>query len=57
MSVNFTELSDDEFYRCLFEANETLLRIYFEHQRDRYTEQARKLYFERDVAFRGFRQT
>src|SRR4030042_2752179 len=32
LSVNFTDLSDDEFYRVLFEANKTLLENYYKHQ-------------------------
>ena len=57
MSVNFTRLSDEEYYRVLFEANKTLLENYYKHQNENAIETARKLYFEHDATFRGFRQT
>jgi len=57
LSVNFTDLSDDEFYRVLFEANKTLLENYYQHQLESMTCVAEKLYFQRDASFRGFRQT
>ena len=57
MSVNFTELSDEEFYRCLFEANRTLLTNYYTHLMDRQIAVAERLYLQRDAAFRGFRTT
>jgi anaerobic magnesium-protoporphyrin IX monomethyl ester cyclase len=57
LSVNFTSVSDDEFHRLLFNANKTLLENYFKDQLDRAIESARKLYLEKDVNFRGFRQT
>ncbi len=55
-TVNFTELDDDEFLRCLYEANSSILRNYFNKQFHSYDEQAKKLYFEKDTGFRGFRQ-
>lgn len=57
LAVNFTELTDDEFYNCLFEANRTLLENYFKHACQNAVEQARQLYHKRDGTFRGFRQT
>lgn len=57
LSVNFTELSDDEFNRLLFEANKTLLENYYKHMLEKQIDVARKLYFEKNTAFRGFRQT
>ena len=57
LSVNFTTLTDEEFHKCLFEANRKLLRRYHEHQLEQQTDCFKKLYFERDVAFRGLRQT
>lgn len=56
-SVNFTEHSDEECHRLLLEANKELIEDYFQHQRKSYLEQLRKLYLEKDVSFRGFRQT
>jgi len=57
LSVNFTDLSDDEFHRVLYEANKTLLKNYYQHQLESMTRVAEKLYLEKDASFRGFRQT
>jgi len=57
LAVNFTDLSDDEFHRVLFEANKTLLEEYYRHQLERMTGVAEKLYLGKDSSFRGFRQT
>jgi radical SAM superfamily enzyme YgiQ (UPF0313 family) len=57
LAVNFTELSDDEVHRLLYEANKKLMESYFEHQTNKAVENAKKLYFEHDASFRGFRQT
>ncbi|MFC1928515.1 B12-binding domain-containing radical SAM protein [Chloroflexota bacterium] len=56
LSVNFTDISDKEFHRVLFEANKTLLENYYKHQLEATTREAEKLYFEKDASFRGFRQ-
>jgi radical SAM superfamily enzyme YgiQ (UPF0313 family) len=52
---NFTELSDEEFYECLKWANQTLMKNYFDKQRNTTLEQINHLYDEKDVSFRGFR--
>jgi radical SAM superfamily enzyme YgiQ (UPF0313 family) len=57
LSVNFTELSDEEFHRALFEANKKLIEAYYKAERERVMERARRLYVERDTSFRGFRQS
>jgi len=57
LSVNFTDLSDDEFYRVLLEANKTLLKNYYQHQLEEMIGVAEKLYLQKDASFRGFRQT
>ena len=56
LTVNYTELNDDEFHRCLFEANKKLLTNYYNKQLSTSVEQARKLYIDKDSSFRGFRQ-
>ena len=56
LSVNFTEVSDEECHRLLYTANKTLLENYFKHQLEFQIETAKKLYFEKDTTFRGFRQ-
>lgn len=57
VSVNFTELSDEDLHAALFEANSLLLDNYFTRKRAATVEQARKLYIESDSSFRGFRQS
>ena len=57
LSVNFTDLSDDEFHRVLFEANKTLLKNYYRHLSQSMIKVAEKLYLQEDRGFRGFRQT
>lgn len=55
-AVNLTQLSDDEFHRCLFDANKRLVTNYFNNKMHSTIKQAEKLYLERDPDFRGFRQ-
>jgi radical SAM superfamily enzyme YgiQ (UPF0313 family) len=57
MCVNFTRLSDDEYYQALYEANTRLLDNYFTSRLQSYKNQAKKLYVDRDPDFRGYRQT
>lgn len=57
VSVNFTEHSDEEFHRLLFEANKTLIEKYFKHKLENYVESMKKLYLQKDAGFRGFRHT
>ncbi len=57
MSVNFTKLTDDQYYRALHEANVTLINNFFNHQKLNYLNSCRKLYIERNSDFRGFRQS
>ncbi len=57
VAVNFTELTDEEFHKCLFDANTRLLENYNKHQKERIVDTMRKLYIEKDDSFRGFRQT
>lgn len=57
VSVNFTELSENEFNRCLLEANTRLITNYFERKLNLVVEQAEKLYLYKDASFRGFRQS
>ena len=57
VAVNFTDLTDDEFHKCLFDANTRLVENYDKYQKERIIETMRKLYIEKDDSFRGFRQT
>lgn len=57
VAVNFTNLSNKEFHKCLFNANTRLVENYYAHQKKRVNETMRLLYIEEDASFRGFRQT
>lgn len=57
LSVNFTDLSDEEFHKLLYEANQKLFLNYYEAQINKTSEALHKLYIERNCSFRGFRQT
>jgi len=56
LSVNFTDVSDDEFHGALLEANTRLLRNYYHKQMEAAVQQAEDLYINRNAEFRGFRQ-
>jgi len=55
--VNFTDLSDDEFYTSLYEANLALLENYHNGAHRRVKKQLYELYGERDTTFQGFRHS
>lgn len=57
LSVNFTDVDDDEFHRLLYEANKTLIEKYFSAQVTKALDSAEKLYFQKNASFRGFRQS
>ena len=57
LSVNFTDLSDDAFHKCLNEANKKLIKNYYSAEVKKTIVNAQKLYLEKDASFRGFRQT
>lgn len=57
LSVNFTELSDEEFNKALLEANIRIIRNYFEMKSENYQKIMTKVYKELDTSFRGFRQS
>ncbi len=56
VSVNFTDMSDDEFHRSLLKANTRLLENYFERKLASAIQQSEELYLGKDASFRGFRQ-
>lgn len=57
LSVNFTNLTNDEFHKILYEANKTLIENYYSGILKDTLNNAKKLYLEHDASFRGFRQT
>ncbi|MFA5149993.1 MAG: radical SAM protein [Candidatus Omnitrophota bacterium] len=56
-TVNFTDLSDEDFCLALFKANSRLLKNYFLKKKESLLAQTKKLYFYKDATFRGYRQT
>jgi radical SAM superfamily enzyme YgiQ (UPF0313 family) len=57
MAVNFTTLTDEEFHESLYEANKKLLENYTKGKMEERVGLFKKLYFNKEVAFRGLRQT
>jgi len=56
LTVNFTEMSDDEFYKALHNANKQLLDNYHQNVIKTYYETLDNLYINKNAAFRGFRR-
>ncbi len=54
--MNFTELSDDEFYQTLMEANMILLDNYYKKKYALAINTTKNLYMNKDASFRGYRQ-
>ncbi|MGE5581927.1 MAG: B12-binding domain-containing radical SAM protein, partial [Bacillota bacterium] len=57
LAVNFTDMSDEEVHRLLYEANKRLFEEYYRVQLQNTAAAAEKLYFKNDTSFRGFRQS
>ena len=55
LAVNFTDMSDDEYYLALYDANKTIIQNHYGAQLNKVLRNAKKLYCERDTGFRGFR--
>ena len=55
-ATNFTNLSEEQLYSELTNANIRLMENYFENKKKRMVSQTRHLYETRDASFRGFRQ-
>jgi len=55
MTVNFTNLSDEEFYMALYEANSALLQNHYRIHLNEALAQAKDLYLNKNANFRGFR--
>jgi len=58
MSVNFTNLTDNNFYEALKEANIELIKFYYDKNNNEQSviDQCKNLYDNKDISFRGFRQ-
>ena len=57
LTINFTDMSDDEYYECLYDANKILVGNYFKHKMMENDKVVENIYIKRDASFRGFRQT
>ena len=55
LAINFTDMSDEEFHKCLLDANTRLVTNYYQNKLQSTLNSARKLYLENDPNFRGFR--
>ena len=55
LTINFTELEDDEIHRLLYDSNAKLIKNYYKSKLSASLDQAQKLYLEKDDSFRGFR--
>jgi radical SAM superfamily enzyme YgiQ (UPF0313 family) len=61
LTVNFTDIPEEQFYQCLFDANKELIIDHFEHttkdmeEARRLIEQFYNLYFKGECKFRGAR--
>ena len=56
LAVNFTELTDDEFYEVLTETNLMIVEQYYDNMKTYHLEEVKDLYQNKNVKFRGFRQ-
>lgn len=57
LTVNFTELSDAEYYEALHDANKILLANYLSKKGSANQQLLKSLYQGKDASFRGFRHT
>jgi anaerobic magnesium-protoporphyrin IX monomethyl ester cyclase len=57
LAINFTDMTDDEFHRSLYDANSRLIKNYFANKCNEVLKQAGNLYLEANSEFRGFRQS
>jgi len=57
LTCNFTSMTDDDFYWCLLQANKRLINKYNEFKSHEVVNELEELYLNKNVNFRGFRQT
>lgn len=55
--MNFTNLTDEEFYVALLNANERLLENYYDAKKKEIIAIEHDLYLNRNAEFKGFRTT
>jgi hypothetical protein len=55
LTVNFTNIPDDEFYKLMYDANREIAHDYYEHMKKITVDSLGKVYFDKDFDFRGVR--
>ena len=55
LTVNFTDIPDDEFYQLMYDANKEIIDDYYEHQKSETIASFKNIYFKKDFDFRGTR--
>ncbi|MDK2961319.1 MAG: hypothetical protein PWP20_445 [Eubacteriaceae bacterium] len=55
LTCNFTDMTDEEFYDCMYWANSTLLDNHIKYLKEKNAELLKSLYCEKNTDFRGFR--
>ena len=57
LTVNFTDMTDDEFHQALCEANKTLINNFYKKRNISSCKQTDDLYLHKNINFRGYRHT
>jgi len=57
LAVNFTEMTNEDMYTAMYNANSKLLKNYYSNQKEFMIKKAKNLYRDRDTSFRGWRHT
>ena len=55
LTVNFTNISEDEFYQLMFGANKEIICDYYDHLKEEAVKNFSCVYIDGDVSFRGMR--
>ena len=55
LTVNFTDIPDDEFFQLMYDANQEIIGDYYKRQESKMIENFGNIYFKKDFDFRGFR--
>lgn len=55
LTVNFTNIPDDEFHQLLMRENEQVINDYYEFQKQKYIHIFKSVYFDNNVEYRGAR--
>ena len=55
LTVNFTDIPEEEFYKLMFEANEEVIEDYYNHFKEEAIKNFYDVYFKGGLDFRGAR--